>query len=318
MSRMCTLHEIAVRLAKKQPGMVDALTEDAPIMKHARFKPATHNLWHNAEVLTDVQGPGFIEFDAPIPAMSTSSDLIRFDLNMMAGAMEVPTQRAIKFGGPQKYFADKQDIILRQAGMDTERKLVFDNWLEAAKQVNKLKKTNETGLRDCGAQGDGWFILAVRFDQESNTGLYDPGQFEHGRFFRITLPYNGAEHHLKGKAYEGVLGYSIVYRANFGWMIVPQMAHRCCSAIVNIDEQHLPTVDMIDDMLSDIRAQAGSTFLFCSPKAKTHAINPHKRNVVQMTNTEKEVKTAVDSWNGIPIVTSYNIMDKVKNIKVVS
>lgn len=317
MSRMCTLHELAVKFAKKQPGMVDALTEDAPVLNHISWKQASHGLWHNAEILTDIEGPGFIEFDAPIPVMSTSSDLVRTDLHMLAGGMEVPTQRALKFGGPQKYFADKQDVILREAGMKTEVKLVMDNWLSAAQYVNKHKTEAAAGLRNAGGKGPGWFLLAVRMEEQYNCGLFDPGQFEQGRLFKISFPYNGAEHHLKGKNYEGVLGYSIVYRANFGWLLLPQMAHRCCSAIVNIDEDNLPTPAMIDDMLSEIRAQSGKTFIFCSPKAKTHAINPHKRDVVQMTQAEKDIKTHVDSWNGIPIITSYNIMNKIQNVKVV-
>lgn len=316
MSRMCTLHEIAVLHANKQPGMVDSLTEDSPILNHVKWKASTHKLWHNAEVLTDVEGPGFIEFDAPIPAMSTTSDLVRFDLHMLAGAMEVPTQKALKFGGPARYFTDKQPVILKQAGMNTEKRLVFDNWLAAARHVNQAKRTSEPGLIDCGGTDKGWFILAVRMDQESNCGLFDPDQFEQGRFFKIAMPYGGAEHHLKGKGYEKVLGYSIVYRANFGWMIIPQIAHRVCAAIVNVDEKHLPTPDMIDDLLSDVRAQSGSTYLFCSPKAKTHALNIHKRDVVQMMSGEKEIRTMIDLWNGIPIVTSYNIMDKIAHVEV--
>lgn len=318
MTKMCTLHEIANLHAKKQLGMVDALTEEAPVLDMAtRWKEASHDLWHNAEVLTDVEGAGFIEFDAPIPPMSVSSDLVRIDLHMMAGAMEVPTQRAMQFGGPAKYFGDKQDTIIRQAGMDTEKQIIYRNWLSAAEWVNKNKSHGSVGLRDAGGKGEGWFILAVRVDEQFNCGLYSPKQFEHKRFFKITLPYGGAEYHLRTPKYEGVMGYGIIYRAAFGWMLLPNMAHRTCSAIVNIDEDNAPTPTMIDDMLSEIRAKAGNTYLICAPKAKTHAINIHKLNVVQMVNADKEMKTAVDSWNGIPILTSYNIADKIKNVKVV-
>lgn len=318
MTKMCTLHEIANLHANKQPGMVDALTEDAPILDTAtRWKPASHGLWHNAEVLTDVEGAGFIEHDAPIPPMSVSSDLKRTDLHMMAGSMEVPTQRANQFGGPAKYFADKQDVIIRQAGMDTEKQIVLSNWLRAAEWVNKNKLHDSVGLRNAGGKGDGWFILGVRVDEQFNCGLYSPSQFEHKRFFKITMPYGGNEYHLHSPKYEGVLGYGIIYRALFGWMLLPEMAHRTCSAIVNIDEDNIPTPTMIDDMLAEIRAKAGSTYLICAPKAKTHAINVHKLNVVQMVNADKEVKTMVDNWNGIPILTSYNIAAKIKNIKVV-
>lgn len=305
MSIACTLHEIALKYATKQPEMVDSLTEDAPILNCMKWKPATHGDWHNAEKLTDVVGPGWIEPDAPIPLIHASTDLITTNLGMMAGSMEVPSERARKFGGPAKYFADKQNAILKQAGMDTEKTIVLQHWFQAA-----LKQKN---VRDAGG-GDGWFLLAVRFDQASNIGLFNPDQFEKGRFFKISFPYDGAEYHMKTPGYDGVLGYGITYRAKFGWMNLD--AKRTCSAIVNVDPDHAPTATQVDDMLTDVRAQPGSTFIFCGPRAKTYGINPHKREVVQMSSTEKNIQTVVDHWNGIPIIPSHNFNTPMKQIKV--
>lgn len=303
---MSTLHEIAMAYAKKQPGMADSLTEDAPILNVVRWKPSTHGLWNVAEKLTDIEGPAFVEPDAPLPYMSTSSDLVHTDLHVLGGTIEVPTQRALKFGGPEKYFADRQNTILRKAGMDTEKQLVINNWLKAARACRNLK--------DAGGQEKGWWILAVRFDELLNVGLYDADQFEQGRLFRITLPYGGEEHHLSSGKYHGVLGYAIVYRANFGWQIVdPKVT---CAAIVNIDEESRPTAAMIDDMLADVRAQAGSTYLFCSPKAKIYGINPYKTSNVELANSDTDAKTRVETWNGISIVTSHNFNDRINHVIV--
>lgn len=303
---MSTLHEIALSHAKKQPGMADSLTEDAPILNVVKWKASTHGLWNVAEKLTDVEGPGFVEPDAPLPYMSTSSDLVHTDLHVMGGMIEVPTQRALKFGGKDKYFAERQNTILRKAGMDTERQLMLNNWFKAARACGNLK--------DAGATGKGWFILAVRFDELLNVGLYDPDQFQEGRLFRIDFPYGGAEHHLRSEKYRGVLGYSISYRANFGWQILdPQ---RTCAAIVNIDETKRPTAAMIDDMLADVRARAGSTYLFCSPKAKIHGINPYKTSNVELANSDTDAKTRVETWNGISIITSHNFNDKIDKVTV--
>lgn len=300
---MSTLHEICVKLANKQPGMIDALTEDAPIMRYTRFKPSTHGLWDVSEKLDEVTGPAFVEADAPLPTISTSSSLVHTDLHVMGGTMEVPTQRALKFGGPAKYFAEKQPVILRKAGMDTEIQLVLKNWLKGARAAKNLK--------NAGGTSKGWFLLAVRFDEHENVGLYDPDQFEQGKLFKITSPYNASEHLLHGQ-YEGVYGYAVIYRANFGWKL--QNPGRTCSAIVNIDEEHMPTANMIDDMLADVRAQPGSTYIFCGPRAKIYGINPHKRERVQLANSEKDVNTYVETWTGIPIIVSHNFSEKIANI----
>lgn len=297
MSRMSTLHEIAMAQATKQPGMVDSVTEDAPILEAFKWIPASHKLWNVAEKIVDIQGAAFTELDAPLPVMGTSSDLVTTDLSVMGGVMEVPSDRAAKFGGPEKYFADRQERILREAGMSCEKKIVNDCFFNAAKAAGNL--------RDAGGEKGGWWIVGVRFDDLSNIGLYDPDQFDQGRLLRIEVPYAGAEHYLHGPGYEGVLGYSVVYRGHFGWQILD--ARRTCAAIVNIDKEHYPSVAMLDDMLADIRAQAGSTYIFCGPRAKIYGIHPHKEKHVQLVNGDTEAKTWIDTWNGIPIVTSHNI-----------
>lgn len=304
--QMSTLHEICLKFARKQPGMADSLTEDAPILRTVRWKPSTHGLWNVAERLEEVTGPAFVEPDAPLPVIRTSSSLVHTDLHVMGGTMEVPTQRALKFGGPAKYFAEKQSTILRRAGMDTEKQLMEKNWLKAAKSAKNLK--------DAGGTGAGWYLLAVRFDELNNVGLYDPDQFAGGgRLFQIETPYNGSEHILHGE-YEGVYGYAIIYRANFGWQILD--ASRTCAAIVNIDEEHKPTAAMIDDMLADVRAQPGATYIFCGPKAKIYGLNPYKVDNVQLANNDADAKTRVETWNGISIVVSHNFAAKSPKITV--
>ena len=305
-SAMRTLHEIAVDKAKKQPGMVDDLTEDAPILEMMKWKATTHGLWNVAEKVTDISGPSFVRPDSPLPFMDTSSDLVHVDLNVMGGQLEVPSLRAKKFGGPAKYFANKQGLILRKAGMDTEKYIVEQNWLAGALTDGKVI--------DAQGTGDGWYILAVRFDEETNVGLYDPDQFDSGRLLQIDFIYDGAEYHLKTPGYEGVLGYGIVYRGNFGWQNLD--APRTCAAIVNITHKKIPTPVMIDEILMEVRAKPGNTYLVMSPKAKLYAINNYKLEKVELVNGDTNAKTVIDTWNGIPIKTSYNIMQPIAHVSV--
>ncbi len=306
-SQMLTLHEIAMEYAKKQPGIVDDLTEDAPILEMCKWKAASHKLWNVAEKLTNIEGPGFVKPDSPMPFMNTSSDLVHIDLNVLGGMMEVPTQRAVKVAGSwQKYFADKQNWILRKAGMDTEKQIVEKNWLAAA-------LTDGVKI-DAGGTDNGWYIIANRFDEETNVGLYDPDQFDAGRLLKIDFPYGGDEHYLHGPGYEGVLGHSVVYRGHFGWQNLD--AKRTTAAIVNITEKKIPTTIMIDEILSEVRAKPGNTFLVMSPKAKLYAINNYKLEKVELVNSDNEAKTVIDTWNGIPIKTSYNIQEKIAHVTV--
>ena len=60
---MMTLHEIGMACAKKQPGIIDDLTEDSPILDIIKWKAASHKLWNVAEKLVDIDGPGWTEPD---------------------------------------------------------------------------------------------------------------------------------------------------------------------------------------------------------------------------------------------------------------
>lgn len=306
MALMSTLHEIAVEYANTQPGMVDALTEASPILDVVKWQPSTHGLYNLAEVLTDVKGPGFVKPDAPLPQIHSASDLKHTDLHMMGGVIEVPSMHAKKMGGPEKYFSRHQDRILRKAGMDTEKQLVMENWLAAAR-VHK-------NLKSAGGTGKGYFILAVRFDELANCGLFDPDQFEQGRLFRIDVLHGGQEDYLQGPDHQGVLGYAVAYRTAFGWQLLD--GKRTCSAIVNIEQGKAPTPDQIDDMLADVRAQTGTTFIFTSARGKNYGLNPLKTERIRMSVSDKEMGTEVEAWSGIPIIASHNFNDPLDNITV--
>ena len=303
---MLTLHEIGVEYATKQPGMIDSLTEESPILAKIKWIAASHKLWNVAEYVKDIKAPAFVALDAPLPSLGVSTDLKHIDLSAMGGTMEVPSDRAAKFGGFQKYFAKKQPLILKKAGNDTERAIVLNYLLEGA-----IKNKN---VYDAGGSGKGWFLLACRFDQEVNVGLYDPDQFASGRLFNISFPYNGAEHILHSSEYEGVLGYSVVYRTHFGYQLLDPK--RTVAAIVNIDMEHHPTVNQIDDMLAQVRAKSGNTFIFTCARGKIYGINPWKEEHIFLTNGDKNANTMIESWGDIPIVTSYNIADQINHVSV--
>lgn len=306
MTQLCTLQEIAVRYANRQPGMYNSLTEEAPILDKAKWRAASEKFKNVAEKVSEIVGPAFVESGAPLPYMRTSSDLVTTDLFVMGGTMVVESQKALKFGGMEKYFAERQDLILKHAGMTTERQLFYQCWLEGALREGKVI--------DAGGKGDGWPIVFTRFDEIANTGLYDPDQFVQGRLLTISFLNGGKEHRLTAPEYRGVLGFEIAYRGSFGWQIID--AQKTCAAIVNVDEEHKPTAQMIDDLLSEVRARPNNTCIFCSPKAKIYGLNVYKTDRVELINGDNDPKTRIDAWNGIPIVTSYNIMDRQPNVKV--
>ena len=75
--------------------------------------------------------------------------------------------------------------------------------------------------------------------------------------------------------------------------------------IVNDKEsaRTFPTEIMMDDLL--VNAKAGqNTFIFCHPKVKSYLGSTCKLERLAIQNNG--FSTVIDSWNGVPIITSFN------------
>jgi len=295
---METLREISIKFAKKQPQMVEYLTEEAPILDVCKWTAASHNLWNAAEVVHDITGPSYVKMDDELPVVGASTAMEKIDLNILGGEMEVPQDKAKQMGGFAAYFAKKTPLILKQAGNDTELKLFQDNW-RAFGIANK-------NVISAGGTGTGLnTILCVRFDEASNVGLYNPNQFKQGALLETEFLNNGALHRLKHPPYVGVNGYAMQMKGHFGWQMLNP---KTIGGIVNINAANKPTEIMMDDMITNARGTSKNTYIFCHPRALTHFINHLKVNKLHTVIADKAMNTIFDSWNGIPIITSYNLL----------
>ncbi len=291
-----TLKELSIEFAKKQPEQVDDLTEEAPILGRFKFQVASHAMWNIAEKVTEVTGPAFVDMNAPLGTVDAATKLQKVDLSILGGQMTVPEDTAKVFGGREKYFARKMPSIMKQSGMTTERAILYDNMRQWAIDNNKIRKT-------AAGSGAGYTILAVRIEEGANCGLYSPEGFSGGAILD-RMHINGGNLYDIGS---GVLGYGIRLKSYLGWQIV---SDRNISAILNVQSGNLPTAMQIDDALADIRAtNSGSTMLLMHERVKNYLTGNYKDGVMKMVPGDKNIDRFVDSWNGVPIVTSYNFYD---------
>jgi len=297
-----TLRELSAHYAKKQPKQVDNLTEKAPILEIIPFEEASHGLWNAYEENVNIEGAAFVDMNAPLPEVGADSELKKVDLNIMGGEMFVAEDKCQMFGGPAKYFAKKMPIILRASGMSAEQKIVYDNFRQFA--------IDNGNALDGGADTDDCYsIVAVRFQPGVTTGLYSPEGFKSGAMLDVKPIANGALY----KNSSGVLGYGQRLKGYFGIQIADD---RTVAAILNINASHVPTPAQIDDLLAMVRADSADTKLFMHMRCKNF-LNKYKGGdgatagvgSLQTTPQTKDLVRLFEAWNGIPIVTSYNMLE---------
>lgn len=304
-----TLRTIALERSKKQPKQIDHLTEEAPILDTIPFASSTHGMWHVAETLTSADSIGFVAMDAPLPDVSSTTKLIRFDVAKMGGTIKVAEDKAREYGGKEKYFADRTAPVLKMTGMNTERVIVYDNLRQYAVDRFRAGDTTRT-VYDAGGMGsDNYSIIAVRFEEGVCSGLYNPSGFGNGTMFD-TMPINGGNLHDIGG---GVLGYGVRMKSDLGFQIT---GVRNVGAIVNIHldavdaNQKLPSAMQMDDLLADIRAtDSGRTLLLMHTRLKAALCRKYKDSRVQMRPADKVIDRQLEAWGGVPFMTSYNLYD---------
>lgn len=300
-----TLRTIALENSKKQPKQIDHLTEETPILDLVPFSASTHDMWHVAEQLTSADSIGFVAMDAPLPAIDSKTKLIRFDLAKMGAAMTVAEDKARMYGSKEKYFADRAGPVLKTTGMNTERVIVYDNLRQYAIDQFRAGKTTRT-IYDAGGTGStNYSIIAVRFEEGVCSGLYNPKGFGSGTMFD-TLPINGGNLYDIGS---GVLGYGVRMKSDLGFQLT---GVRNVGAILNIDlaNNHKPTDVMIDDLLADVRATgSGRTMLLMHQRVQNALGREFKKDRIQMRPEDTNITRKVTAWDGVPILSSYNLYD---------
>ena len=297
MSTQGTLKELVNKYAQKQSVLIDNLTEDSPILDGIPFKGASHGMWNVAEKLSDIQGAAFVKFNAPLPSMGVTTDILKVDLDVMGGEIEVPEDQAAMFGGAQSYFSKNTPAILREAGMSTEKRILYDNFIKYAIQ-------NGTAVSAGGTGNNTASIIAVRYEPGVTMGLYSPEGFKNGAALDMKLINGGNLYKIAAGKFAGVLGYGMRLKGYFGMQIT---SPETVGAILNITPNNVPTSKQIDDLLADVRATPAKTKLYMHVKTK-NLLNVYKQNSLNMTPGDNNYRISFQDWDGIPIMTSYNFL----------
>lgn len=292
--RPATLQELSVEYAKKQPHQIDWLLEETPILAGIKFEESSHPLWNVAEVKTEINGAGFVKLNSPLPKMSSTSKLQQVDLDIMGGEIFVQQDKAVAYGGLTKYLAKQMPGYLAEAGQQTEKHIIYENYRQYAIDNEKVQSA--------GGTGTGYSILIVRQVPGENCGLYSLEGFKQGAMLDVQPLYNGALCHDEN----GVAGYMTQVKGYFGMQL---MNPNTVSAIVNITDSKLPTVRQINEALLQAKAKPGNTRMLMHPRVLNWLGEAYKKEMIRMTNSEQGVNFLIGSWNGIPMVSSYQFLE---------
>lgn len=310
--------DIALEMSKKQPQMVDQITEEAPILEALPMEASSHGLQNVYEQVNSIDGAGLLELDDELPEVGADSELKQVDLSILGGVMYIGEDKAKRFAGANgsaaagaaRYFASKLPLILRETGMSAERSIIYNN-------LRAYALANSNLINIGGSAGANYTILAVKYVPGEINGLYDPAGF--GRSLLMDIqPISGgnlfprAVTRADGTARQ-VLSYGTRLKSYFGIQLANP---RYVAAAVNIDltltgspaaYTKMISEMQLDDLCDRVRATPGNTYLYMHSKVKT-ALFGYKGARLQTEVQVGDLNRTLQSWNGIPIIDSYNFL----------
>ena len=142
--------------------------------------------------------------------------------------------------------------------------------------------------------------------------LYNDKTLSNGKLFEQLVLNGGAEYEVEagGKKF---IGKMIASYMQFGLQLADS---RLVGALVNIEPtanasdrdkiDGLPTANQMDDLLSGVRAGA-NTVIYCHPTLAKKMATKFQLAQRQVGNGENSIRYALYDWQGIPVITSYNI-----------
>jgi len=301
-----TLKNLNVFLKPHQKGIINKLTEENPIIDTIPVRAASHGIYNVYPTISEITGMSEVDFDEELPTVGISFELGRTKLGKIGGKLPIPKDAATEVGGYSAYADARLPNIIAKSGNDQEYRLYYLGFLKSALANGKAVSVG-------GATPNKQYsLVAVTYDEDSTVGLYNPKTLSNGKLFEQLVLNGGNEYEVEagGKKF---IGKMIASFMQFGLQLADP---RLVGALVNIEPavnasdrdkiDGLPTAAQMDDLLSGVRAGT-NTVIYCHPTlAKTMATKfqlPQR----QIGNGETGVRYALYDWQGIPVVTSYNI-----------
>jgi hypothetical protein len=230
-----------------------------------------------------------------IPFIQT--DDLGLDKSVLTGHIVADASEVGYFGGHEGYFKRKLPKVIRKAGMYFERDLFYNGFLKNALD-------NKNVVYSDAVEDKCYTIIAVRYNDDETTGLQLPDVGAGGIPHIIpTYDNNGFSFTAQEGKFEGIDVYGCGLEANFGVRIKGASS---VAALVNNQKHKIPEESNIDKILTMVKACSKDTFLYMHPHVLSRLKNKYMRRRVHV---EKYGPRMLEHWDGVRIVTSFNLYD---------
>lgn len=299
-------------LSGADKAVVDSILRAAPFVGVMPTQAANKGRANVYEETVDIDALPQTELDAPLVSVNATSKLGQANLFHMSAKQDIGVGKLneLCLSAPE-YFASKASKVFARTSQSLER--TFINQIrDTAVAVSKKAGTEFTGKQAKSLGGNNasnnFSISIVTFAEGQVTGLFNPTGFGDMGMFDVSQVGGGTRLDSTGTEV-----YTYAYRMDAGFQIAnPKYA----TTIVNIDNAadlvgSIATAKLdywISTMLERAFPEEGNTLIVMSPALLTAVNHAFKAPKMEFGSEIAGYNTLLSSWDGIPILTSRNIL----------
>lgn len=252
-----SIYDIGIAYKDKQEAILNPFFRETPFFNSMPCIEASKGPVNIYEKVKDIAIPEFVNYDAPLPDISASTELGYATIGKVGGRLNIPLDKA-KLIGKEELIAKQLPLILNKAGQ------AFDySYLYNAVKRFCLENKSEcvTRIKSSGSGSTYYSMIGVTWSDGGNCGLYQPA-LSGEKMFDIYALNGGNVTNIPDTAGNFISGYIYEVACFIGIQLPdPQRVH----ALVNIDASNIPTLKQLLDFQYAFGGYGANSAIYCHP-----------------------------------------------------
>lgn len=252
-----SIYDIGISYTDKQEAILNPFFRETPFFNSMPCIEASKGPVNIYEKVKEIKIPEFVNYDAPLPNISASTELGYATIGKVGGRMNIPKDKA-RLLGKEEIIAKQMPLILNKAGQAFDYSYLY-NGVKAYCLENKANCVTRIGT---AGSGNTYFsMIGVTWSEGGNCGLYQPA-LSGEKMFDIYPLGGGNEMNIPDNNGNNITGYVIEVACFIGIQLPdPQRVH----ALVNIDSSNIPTLQQLLDFQFAFGGYGNNSVIYCHP-----------------------------------------------------
>ena len=289
------------------------LIKKSGILQTMYFVKSSNGAYDIADVAATLPSGEFRKINAGITPSDMDSEMLQIDLFPFSALHQVDKAIAEKYkGGLNQYIKDKSPGYAEGLGQGFAAQCIYGwgsdaNGFEGLRQI-AIKNSKVVDTYSSGTGNTYSCILAVKWDRNVCTGLFDETDMKAGKIFVPVIENNGKVVWVAdpNDATKKKPVYQFATESFFGMKVLSISNVAVLLGVENVTN-YKPTAADLDAILDMVKAEEdGSTFLYMN-RTSRGLIDDLKTEKLQLGAKDTEFEARLKTFHGIPIMIDENI-----------